>query len=323
MDNFNLEAELYKHHRESKAIKQPLEPQLKALDIGEFLSLDFPPRENILSPWLPMQGIAMVYAPRGVGKTFFALNQAVAIASGGGFLGWTAPQPRGVLYLDGEMPAVVMQERLSAIIVSAEKEPTAPLKIVTPDLQPYGMPNLATAEGQEAVEPLLDGIELVIVDNISTLCRAGRENESESWLPVQEWALMLRSRGVSTEFIHHAGKGGNQRGTSRREDVLDTVISLRHPTDYNAQEGARFEIHFEKARGIHGEDVKPFEAQLVTGPDGRQVWTVKDLEDSLTERVARLIGEGIPQVEIAEALGVSKAAVTRHKQKAQAQGLLA
>ena len=30
-------------------------------------------------------------------------------------------------------------------------------------------------------------------------------------------------------FVHHSGKGGQQRGTSRREDVLDTVIALRYP----------------------------------------------------------------------------------------------
>ena len=64
--------------------------------------------------------------------------------------------------------------------------------------------------------------------------RTGRENEAEGWLPVQDWALGHRRAGRSVLFIHHAGKGGLQRGTSRREDVLDTVIGLRRPTDYSA-----------------------------------------------------------------------------------------
>lgn len=34
-----------------------------------------------------------------------------------------------------------------------------------------------------------------------------------------------------------------QRGTSKREDVLDTVISLQQSDDYDAKEGASFEIH--------------------------------------------------------------------------------
>ena len=59
----------------------------------------------------------------------------------------------------------------------------------------------------------------MVIDNLSTLCRYGRENESESWGPVQEWILGLRRRGLSVLLVHHAGKGGTQRGTSRREAV--------------------------------------------------------------------------------------------------------
>src|ERR1019366_4589741 len=79
-------------------------------------------------------------------------------------------------------------------------------------------------------------IEILFIDSISTLCNSGRENEAESWLPIQEWAVGLRRRGVAVVFVHHAGKGGAQRGTSRREDILDTVIHLVHPSDYRPEE---------------------------------------------------------------------------------------
>lgn len=294
---------------------------IRVVSISEFLSLELPPRENMLTPWLPTQGLVMVYGPRGIGKTHFAMGVAVAVASGGRFLKWEASKPFGVLYLDGEMPAVVVQERFSNIIVSSEKEPIATLNIVTPDLQEFGMPDLSTLQGQAAVNPYLDGISLVIVDNISTLCRVGRENEGESWLPVQEWGLRLRSKHISVLFVHHAGKGGFQRGTSKREDVLDTTISLKRPGDYMPDEGARFEVHFEKARNIHGDDVKAFEAKLIT-VNGIQQWTLKTLEESLTERIANLLNDGIPQNEIAELLGVAKGTVSKHKRKAQSQGFL-
>jgi hypothetical protein len=45
-------------------------------------------------------------------------------------------------------------------------------------------------------------------------------------------------------------------------DVPDTPFSLRRPSDHSAAEGARFEVHIEKARRIHGEHVTPFEARL-------------------------------------------------------------
>jgi len=298
-------------------------PRIKVVSVAEFLRMEFPPREYLLSPILPTQGLAMIHAFRGVGKTHVALGIGVAAASAGYFFRWKAEKPRGVLFLDGEMPAVAIKERLSHSIVNAEKELSAPLYIVTPDLQEHGiMPNLSTLEGQLALEPYLKDVDLVIVDNISTLCREGRENEAESWIPVQGWALRLRAMGKSVVFVHHEGRSGNQRGTTKREDVLDTVIRLKRPADYSPEEGARFEVHYEKLRGVYGEDAKPFEARLINGQDGAQSWVTKDLEQSLTERVADLLNDGIPQHEIPEMLGVSKGTVSKHKKKAQGQGLL-
>jgi hypothetical protein len=55
--------------------KIPFEP-LAALRIDKLLSREIPPRKIILSPWLPSQGLAMIYAARGVGKTHVALEVA-------------------------------------------------------------------------------------------------------------------------------------------------------------------------------------------------------------------------------------------------------
>lgn len=297
------------------------EKSIKVVSLREFLNLEFPPRENIINPWLPTQGLALLYGLRGIGKTLFAMWIAMVTACTGKFLKWEAEKPYGVLYIDGEMPAVVDQERFSNLVISVDIEPMAPLKLITPDLQEWGMPDLSTIEGQQLIEPHLEGISLVIVDNISTLCRQGRENEAESWLPVQEWGLRLRSKHISVLFVHHSGKGGLQRGTSRREDVLDTIIALKRPQDYLPNEGARFEVHFEKARNLHGDEVKPFEAKLTT-VDGKQIWLMKNIEDSLTYRVAELLNEGVAQYDIPDILGVSKGTVSKHKYKAKTLGLL-
>jgi len=304
-------------------IDSPRDPsrELVALDVGEFLAQEFPPRRNLLDPWLPQQGLAMIHAPRGVGKTHCSLAIAYAVASGSKFLHWSAPQPAGVLFLDGEMPAVVLQERLAAIVAASDIEPAAPLRIVSPDLQDSGMPDLSTIDGQMEVEAHLDDVELIIVDNISTLCRSGRENESESWLPVQGWALRMRRAGRSVLFIHHDGKGGQQRGTSRKEDVLDTVINLRRPVDIRPEDGAAFEIHFEKSRGIFGDDVESFEAKLGPGPDGMQEWTMRSVETSTYERVQALHKYDLKPGEIAVELGINKSTVSRHLKRGRAEGV--
>jgi putative DNA primase/helicase len=296
--------------------------KLVAVGIGEFLVHEFSPRSNLLSPWLPLQGLTMVYAYRGIGKTHFALAVAYAVASGGSFLGWKAPTPVGVLYIDGEMPGAVMQERLSAIVTSNDQEATAPFILLTPDLQPEGMPRIDTDEGQAAIESLLtDQIRLIVVDNISTLTGA-RENEADDWTPIQDWALKQRAKGRSVLFVHHSGKGGKQRGTSRREDVLDTVIALRRPVDYEPDQGAVFEVHFEKARGIHGEDVRSIEATLTTDDHGRMTWRTRTVENSTFDRVVALLNDGLNQNDIAAELGINKSNVSRHAKKAKKAGLI-
>jgi hypothetical protein len=88
---------------------------------------------------------------------------------------------------------------------------------------------------------------------------------------MQAWLLRLRRIGKTVLLIHHAGQGENARGTSKREDVLDTVISLKRPENYLPSEGARFEVHLTKARSVSGEGAQPFEAKLVPR-DGAPVW---------------------------------------------------
>jgi len=325
--DFNDMARLLGHEETKKCIDtasnmRSASSRIRIIDAFDFMSLNLPPRENILSPWLPRQGLTMIYAPRGIGKTFVSLSIAYAVSSGCSFFSWSAPVPRGVLFIDGEMPASVLQERLAKISVSNDLEPVEPLRIITPDLQPSGMIDLSRREDQVELQRHLEGVELIIVDNLSTLCRTGKENEGEAWLPVQAWALQQRAAGRSVLFIHHAGKNGEQRGTSRREDVLDTVIALKRSGDYSPDKGACFEVHFEKARGIYGEDTKPFEAQLTTLTDGRLSWLTKPLDESTTEKVAKLLNEGVQQNEIAEILGIAKGTVSKAKKRATENGLI-
>ncbi len=288
-------------------------PALQVSDVKEFIQMKLPVRETILSPWLPAQGLAMIYAPRGVGKTHIALGIAYAVTSNTSFLGWQPPKAQGVLYLDGEMPATLMQERLSVLV---KRELLAPFKLITPDLQQNAMPDLATHEGQVMLAPFLKDIHLIIVDNISTLCRSTKENEADSWFPVQEWALKMRASGKSVLFIHHAGKGGHQRGTSKREDILDTVIALKRPENYKPKDGAVFEIHFEKARGFLGADAQPFEAQLIAKLNEPPQWVTRPLPDSTYDQIIHLANQGCSQKEIASQTHLHKSNVSRHIKRA-------
>ena len=136
--------------------------------------------------------------------------------------------------------------------------------------------------------------------------------------------LRLRSKGKSVLLIHHAGKGGQQRGTSRREDVLDTVIALRKPENYSPDSGTCFEVHFEKNRGLYGDNIKPFEAHLEThlSYDGVETinWEYKSLDDSTYEKVCRLSIDGLSNTEITQELGIHKSTVSRNVNRGKKEG---
>jgi len=300
-------------------VDQP--PPLRALAVHEFARMRFKPREEILSPWLHSQDLAMVFAARGIGKTHFCLAAAFAIATGTAFAKWTAPVARKVLYLDGELPGVVMQRRLLQHCPDIEPA-EGYLRIFSPDLLPDGvpLPDLSTAQGQAEIDALIDQDTAVIfLDNLSAWARSGRENEAESWLPVADWILRLRRRGLAVVLVHHAGKGGQQRGTSKREDLLDVVIGLSRPKDYDPQQGAVFMAEFTKARSLAGEDAESIELTL-GGDEDRARWSWRSVAASNYERILALSKEGLSQTEIAAELDLAKSSVSRALRKAREQG---
>src|SRR5688572_31139635 len=112
-------------------------PPLRRLSALELETLALPERAAILDPILDSKSLALLYGPRGLGKTFVALGIAWAAASGGSFLGWRAARPHRVVYVDGEMPAVDMQDRLRLM------GPVPPgLHFILADMNSRGIPDL-------------------------------------------------------------------------------------------------------------------------------------------------------------------------------------
>lgn len=288
---------------------------LIAPTLAEFETMPLLPREFLLAPWLPRQGLAMLYGPRGCGKTWLAWSIAMAVASGSELFGkWAAPRPGRVVYVDGELPAGVVRDRMT----TAKRGRTGgeladdAIRIIAADMQPEGLRSLDSVEGQRDLDPYLEGADLVVFDNLSSLTRC-RENEADDWEPFQGYLLSLRRRGLSALLVHHAGKHGQQRGTSRREDVLDSVIALRKPQDHDPRDGAAFELHFEKARGFWGDDAAPFGLQFAVGGDGGACWTVMDVDagDAQLSRAREMKASGASVRDIAAALGTTKSTVQR------------
>jgi AAA domain len=312
-------------HSVDSTVEQPVAP-LKSIGFDDFLALNMPPREMLLNPILPERSLAMLYAPRGVGKTLLALSMGLAVASGSPLLRWHAPRQRRVLYVDGEMPLVSLQQRLRAISGGlAGVIPNDGFRVLAADNTENGL-SIGSEMGQRTLNPLLSDFDLVILDNLSTLFTNGSESASDAWVPMQNWLLKLRRQGVAVLLDHHAGTNGRQRGTSRREDALDTVIALRRPEDYSPGQGARFEVHFEKLRNrVDSDSAVPFEARLdaiSTDETAGVRWLDCDLRPPVLKQAAQLFKDGLSVREVAGTLRVSKTEAGRLRLRALGEGLL-
>lgn len=274
----------------------------------------------LLAPLLTSKTLALLHGPRGLGKTFVALGMAWAVAGGGSFLGWRAERPHNVLYVDGEMAAVDMQARLRML----GSAPQA-LQFLLADLNDRFLPDLGVHIGQSwlistattAGQPP----DLLVLDNLASLVGINTR-DADRWTEMQRFILMMRRQGMAVLIVHHTNKKGFQRGTNRREDVLDLVMALRRPVDHQPSSGAHFEIHFEKTRGLLGDAVEPIEARLTTDATGVVRWEWQPARDAEFHRAATLLQSGLNAAQVAKELGISRTKSYRLRERAVQQGLV-
>jgi hypothetical protein len=290
-------------------------PPVMPLDAWTFINLEITARKFVVEPWLPFKGLAMIHAKAGIGKTWLALYLAHAIATGGRFLKWSCPRPLRVLYLDGEMAASEMQERLASIFAGPNGADR--FQLISFDLYDGPMPNLASEEGQQRVKPAIDLADVVVIDNLSCLIADNGRSDAETWDSVQPWLLTLRRSGKAVILLHHSGKSGAQRGTSKRADPLDAVLCLSRPPDATSADGARFIVTFEKARRSLGKIGEPFEAMLADG-----VWTMAEDDRDQLDLVVDLTLDGKSIRKVSEISGLPKTRVHRLQKIARERGML-
>lgn len=272
--------------------------------------------------------LCMVFGARGLGKTFFGVSLAAAVAQGHLFMKWPMGKPRGVLYVDGEMFLGDVRERMAQFIKAPLVKPLLTLshenffEVFEQDL------NLSNKAVQDGLLALLDSdrdLQLLVLDNLSSLSRI-REDKSDDWRALMlPFLIACRRRGVAVLMIHHAGKGGDQRGTGAREDHLDTSIKLTLPEGASPSEGCYFRVDFTKSRGCYGEDVAPFTAQLNPAPTGL-LWTLASIEESDKDRLLNLITEygpeGITAKDAAGELEIKSYNVSRYRKQLEDEGFI-
>lgn len=279
-------------------------------------NMEIPERETLLTPFFRAGDYGIIFAPRGVGKSWLSLMIA-KVLSEGGKLGnhWEAPVIKKTLYLDAEMNLYDLQKRCQQLAIRNDEFQLLSHEMVFSESNDQLSLNLADPIQQDALKEhcLEEEIDVLILDNLSTAFKGLNENESDSWEQVSPWLLELRRHGIAVVLVCHAGRNGNIRGTSRREDMAHWILSLEE-SDTGQEEGHEFKTRFTKQRNCTDSEVPALAWTMKEGKDGMQITTTTiDLKNQMID----LINGGMSSAkDLAEELGKSKGTISKWAKKA-------
>ena len=202
--------------------------------------------------------------------------------------------------------------------------------------------NINSKEHRDRLEKTLESLAkrghrrlVIILDNLSSLLNGIDENDNSALDDFLQWLLRLRHSAYTVVLVHHAGKSGQQRGASRREDILDTSIKLEAPKDdelIDKSAGATFYTTFTKTRGRAPVPNKLL-VTLREGPEGLLEFQYeKSFAVPSYLKTLRAMAEGVQvqsrgpspyqtQKQLVEKLRLSKGAVSKHLDTLRADDL--
>ena len=179
----------------------------KRVGAGVILGAVYEPLRWIVPDYLP-EGLSILAGRQKLGKTWLALDWAIAVASGGAAMGNISVDQGDVLYIDLENGERRVQRRLERIF---------PYPPVRPDLSRLQFQFDASEIGPGLIAELDDWREsvetprLIVIDVLQRIKPAGRvsrnsyENDYSALADLQRWATKY---GIAVLMLHHTRKGG-------------------------------------------------------------------------------------------------------------------
>jgi hypothetical protein len=265
---------------------QPFEaaPFQSKFEAVEWHNLDAPgpEYEYLVEDVLTENEISMLLGESQGGKSFLAIDIAMAVARGVPFSGNKVRQG-AVIYQAGESATGVRRKRLPAYRIGHEvKEPRLPFTLLQGPLDLYS--------GDDPTEAFIDEclywgrrgshpLKLIIIDTFSKATAGANENDGKDMgLVLSRCDLIRRKTGAHVMLVHHLNAGGTKaRGHTSLFANVENVITVRKVEDAHDQDGRQIR-EWKIAKQKDGEDggVTKFVLRGVdigTRPDGKKLFS--------------------------------------------------
>lgn len=171
------------------------------------MATEFEPIRWTIPDYVP-EGFSVLAGRQKLGKTWLAIDWAVAVATGGLAMGGVGVTAGDVLYVDMENGQRRIQRRITSLFGDERQ---------VPDLSRLEWVTDAPALDKGFIEALEDWRQsvadprLVVIDVLQRIkpignsARNSYENDYSAWSPLQKWAM---ENGIAVVGLHHTKKGG-------------------------------------------------------------------------------------------------------------------
>jgi hypothetical protein len=237
------------------AAQNRLSNKFRRTNTNEIMATTFAPIKWVVPGYIS-EGFLVLAGRQKLGKTWLAIDMALAVATGTVAIGSIRCEQGDVLYIDMENGPRRIQSRIATLFPDERNRPDlSRLEWVTeaPQL------DAGFVEELERWRVSVPSPRFVVIDVLQrikppgSMARNAYENDYSTWAPLQHWAT---SNGVAVLGLHHTKKGGADdplealSGSNGLSACADTTLVL--DSDQNG-----------KTLYVRGRDVEEKETALI------------------------------------------------------------
>lgn len=209
-----------------------------SLDLQRCFTQEPEPLDFVL-PGFVAGTVGTLFSPGATGKSFLALEAAIAVASStdGGDLLRLHPDASGrVVYLAAEDPDSVLSTRLYAI---AQHLPPVARESIIENLSIHSILGRGMDLGNRShcdgiINYIEDGARLIVIDTISRLHTLEESSNGDMARLLQGLEYMAARTGAAVLFLHHISKGAATSGQGATQQAARGASALTDNSRWGA-----------------------------------------------------------------------------------------